>query len=280
MPSGKRVVQLLVILPLALLGLGVTVNSVLATGEEPASPPAAEQTTPAVTPSVAAAAQQGGFTGLVDSLSRQGIPVGDAAVSAEPGEVEVTVQGTRDLYAVVELSSRVYYEAALAKATSDFDPAFLYVNVVNEDGATVSQDGRAIEPLTRPHMDTSVDDLQAAALSQAALTSHGLDGLTIDALSVSTQGDRRTLSLALRSDNTPAAAESLQWLLLNAIKEWGWVAGLNTNHGIGLSWIRVEVTYPGDIPKLVSVVDIGNTSVSTYAGGRVPEFAIRRPPAN
>src|SRR3990170_2279228 len=105
----RRVLVTIAMALVALLALGAAGSAVFAQEGEPEPSAPDQSTTSAPVPSaVTAAATEGGFQGLIDSLSEQGIPVVAAdAHPADPGEVSVTVQGSTDLYSVVELASQV-----------------------------------------------------------------------------------------------------------------------------------------------------------------------------
>lgn len=213
---------------------------------------------------------------FVADLNSKGFTVTDITVVSDPvAAAQLTVIAT-DAYAATLVQSRLAREAALARARGDYPYGAISVRVVDSEGRLLAQGQETIDALPASTMATNIEDSQAAQAVRDYLALHAdrrLDGLSVSSVVVETKAGERTLQLTLNSSDEGRNSGGLDWLIMGATSEDGWIGDLN-GQGLGLSWVEVRVTYTG-LPDSLSVIDVARRSVSTYSGGRAPDFGPR-----
>lgn len=94
-----------------------------------------------------------------------------------------------------------------------------------------------------------------------------LEGLMTDGVTVTDDAGERTLTLDLSSDGSQEAAGSITLLARTAAVLGGWVSDLNgQSEGLGLTWVRIHVSYPDDTPDLFAVIDPARQAIDWRGG--------------
>jgi len=227
---------------------------------------------------------QGDLESFLQLLGQKGVSAArGTVVSGSTPEVEITAQSPDDRYGAIVILSRVLHEAALAKAEGRLAASIVDVKLVDATGATQVEARPAIDPIAVPSPRREVTEEAAAATVRDYLTTGGsgrfgdmMSGLTIEGVAVASDTQERTLTLDLRSDGSDAAKGSLTVVVRAAAVSGGWVSELNASEGLGLTWVRVHVSYPGGAyPDLLAIIDPARQSIDAWQGGRPPDFSHR-----
>jgi hypothetical protein len=218
-----------------------------------------------------------GLDGFRAGLESAGFTIAEITVLYDPVPASQVTVVAADAYSAIQLESRLAHEAALARARGDYPYDSIMIKVVDPKGTLLALDQEIVTALAATTASTSVEDSQAVQVVRDFLAVNAerrLHGLTITSVAVTTKDGERTLQVGIDCSDEGRVAGGLDWLIIGGTSEDGWIGDLN-KEGVGLNWVEVRVTYDSGLPDSFSVIDVARRSVSTYSGGRTPDFGPR-----